>query len=681
MTQAHDILFTPFRLGHLTLKNRFVQSAHEPSYGEGGVPRDRYQVYLEEKAKGGVALVMFGGSAMVSSAWAPSFGQLNLASDQIIPAFEALAARIHRHGAAVMTQISHPGRRSKYDSRNWLSPVAPGPLREPEHRAPPKLIELHEMRRIRQDFAAAAARCRQGGLDGVEVAFQAGQLINNFLSRDTNTRTDEYGGSLENRLRFGLEVLSEIRHQVGRDIVVGIRMVGDELTDNGLDQQECLEAAVALAESKLCDYINVVGGRAGDVGLGPAIQPNMGFASAPFLYLPSAIRSRVAIPIMHAQKIADPQTAARALREGHVDLVAMNRAFLADPHFVRKLAEGRQDEIRLCVGANYCIDRIYVGGDALCIQNAATGRELTLPQVIVHAPRRGRRVVVVGAGPGGLEAARVAAARGHQVVLFEQADKLGGQVNLAAKATWRAPLSQIITWLEGQVRKLGVEVRIATRATLEAILACDPDCVVLATGGTPFRMTIPGADHLLTSWEVLGGTSTLTGSVMVYDEHGGQQALSCAEVLCKRGLLVEYVTPYRAAGIELGGTNFPTHLRELHKADAIVTTDRRLIEAYPEDGRLVAVLRHEYSFRLEERVVDQVVTERGTLPDESLYQALVPMSNNLGQVDLDALSRNAAQDVQVNPQGRFRLVRVGDAVSSRNIHAAIYDALRLLKDL
>ncbi len=675
-----DILFTPQSLGTLTLKNRFVGSAHEPAYGEGGLPLERYQAYLEEKARGGVALVMFGGSAMVSSAWSPSFGQLNLGDDRIIEPFKALSDRIHRHGAYVITQVAHPGRRSRFDSRNWLAPVAPGPYREPEHRAAPKIIESYEIEMIQDDFAAAVARCQKGGLDGVEVVFQAGQLLNTFLSPDTNQLENEYGGSLENRLRMGREILERTRAESGREFIVGVRMVGDELARGAMTQEECLEAAVMLAETGLIDYLNVVGGRAGELVSGSISIPNMSFASAPYLYLPSAIRGSVDIPVMMAQKISDPRTAARALADGHVDLVAMNRALLADPHFVRKLRDRRVEDIRLCVGANYCIDRIYAGGDALCIQNPATGRETRLPHVIRPSGAR-RRAVIVGGGPGGMEAARVTAERGHDVILFEAEARLGGQIHLASAIGWRKPLAQIAVWLEAQLRRLKVDLRLGTKADVDDVLALNPDIVVIATGGRPVIHGIEGAQHTVSSWDALSGVAAFKTRVLVFDDHGGHQALVAAERAASNGAEVEYVTPYRAAGIDLGGTNIATHLANLCRTGAIITTSQRLRHVYPENGRLIAVLRHEYAIEDEEREVDQVIVECGTLPVDGLYHALKSNAWNGGELDYDALRVNGAQTRRVNPHGQYQLFRIGDAVSQRNIHAAIYDAIRLLKDV
>ena len=674
-----DILFTPFQLGSLRLKNRFVGSAHEPAYGEGGLPLERYQAYLEERAKGGAALVMFGGSAMVSSAWPPSFGQLNLADDRIVGAFRQLSQRIHRHGALTITQISHPGRRTRFDSRNWLPPIAPGPYREPEHRAAPKIIEPYEMGMIREDFAAAAFRCREGGLDGVEVAFQAGQLLNTFLSPDTNSLEDEYGGSLENRLRFGLQVLEEIRSRTGEGFAVGVRMVGDELSRYGMDQKACLDAAVMIAETGLVDYLNIVGARAGDLVSGFLGIPNMAFKTAPYLHLPSAIRASVDVPVMMAQKIPDPNTAARAVNDGHIDLVAMNRAFLADPHFVNKLRDGRQGDIRLCVGANYCIDRIYVGGDAVCIQNPAAGREMALPHVIRRSGAK-RRVAVVGGGPGGLEASRVAAERGHAVTLFEAGQRLGGQIHLAASLGWRKPLLNISSWIEGQLSKRQVDIRCEFRATADDVRDVEPDLVVIATGGRPVIHGIEGSQFAVTGWDVLSGKVSAAGDVLVYDDYGGHQALTAAEICASKGARVEYVTPHRSAGAELGGTNIAAHLANLARANSIVTTSQRLVKIYPEDNKLVAVLRHEYAIEDEERVVDQVVAECGTLPVTEVFDALVPDSSNGGELDYPALLSFSPQSRTVRASGKFQLFRVGDAVCQRNIHAALLDSLRLLKD-
>jgi len=676
-----DALLRPLTIKNLTLRNRIVSTSHAPAYAEGGLPRERYQLYHEEKAKGGLALTMFGGSSVVSPDLPATFGQLDVSDDRIVPHFQEFARRIHGHGAALMCQISHMGRRTRWDAGNWLPAVAPSPVREPEHRSFPKAMEDWDFTRIIRDFGQAARRCREGGLDGLELSFQTLHLIPQFWSPGTNKRSDRYGGSLENRMRFSFEVLEEVRSQVGPDFIVSVRMTLDELIADGLDFKEGYEIALRLAKSGLVDILNVWAGQARDWRSLSVVMANMAFPVAPFLHLASAIKAAVDIPILHAQRISDVATAARAVGEGHIDLVGLTRPHMADPYLVRKLMEGRPDDIRQCVGANYCIDRIYVGGEALCIQNPATGREATMPHIIARSAGLARKIVVIGAGPAGLEAARVSAERGHKVVLFEAERETGGQVNIAAKATWRESLSGITRWLDGQVRKARVDLRLGREASLADITAEAPDVVIVATGGTPNKGAFKGAELAVTSWDILTGRVAPGENVLLFDDHGGHQGPSTAEFMAKRGALVEIATPDRMTGIEIGGTSYPVHQRELYKAGVIFTPDMRLIEIGREGNKLVAVLKNEYSDQEEERLVDQVVAEHGTLPRDALYFDLKAGSLNGGEIDYHALKQNRVVPVTSNPVGRYLLFRVGDATASRNIHAAIYDSLRICKDL
>ena len=677
---AHaDALLKPLTIKGLTIRNRVMSTSHAPSYGSDGKPKERYQLYHEEKAKGGIGLTMFGGSSSVAiDSPAAPWNQISVADDGVVPFFRSFSERIHRHGAKLMIQLTHMGRRTKWDTENWLPTVSASPRREPASRTIPKELEEEDIARIVRGFGEAARRCREGGLDGCEISAAHGHLVDQFWSPSVNQRTDRYGGSLENRMRFGIEVLEAMRAAAGDDYVIGIRMSGDELVADGLSQEDCLRIAVEYASRGLVDFVNLMGGQARDHIAHAISLPNMSFPVAPFLYLPSALKRETDVPVFHAQRVTDLATAARAVAEGHVDMVAMTRAHIADPHLVKKLSEGRADDIRQCVGAGYCIDRIYVGGDALCIQNAATGREATMPHVIPKAERR-RTVVVIGAGPGGLEAARVSAERGHRVVLFEKERGVGGQINVAAKGGWREALSGIPRWLLSQVTKLGVELRLGVEATEAAILAESPDVVIVATGGLPSKGHAKGAEHAVTTWDVLTGAVEPTGSVLLYDEMGQHNAASTAEVLAKRGCLVEMVTHDRMAAEEVGTTNQPIHLRELYKLGVVMTPNMELIEIYPEGNRLVAALRNTMTDAEEERVVDRVVVEHGTLPVADLFFALKGKSVNRGQIDLDALVRGEPQPW---PGGEgFALYRIGDATAGRNIHAAIYDALRLCKDL
>ncbi|PGH55765.1 N-methylproline demethylase [Azospirillum palustre] len=681
MSSPAEALLKPLQIKHLTIRNRVMSTSHAPGYGSEGKPKERYQLYHEEKAKGGIGLTMFGGSSSVAvDSPAAPWNQISVADDSVIPFFREFSDRVHRHGAALMIQLTHMGRRTRWDTENWLPTVSASAAREPAHRNTPKEMEDFDFTRIIAGYAAAARRCKEGGLDGFELSAAHGHLIDQFWSPSANRRSDKYGGSLENRMRFGIEVFEAIRAEVGDDYVIGMRMSGDELIDDGLSHEDCIAIARTYAERGLIDFVNVLGGQARD-HLAHAISlPNMSFPVAPFLHLASGIKREAGIPVFHAQRVTDLATAARAVEEGHVDMVAMTRAHIADPHLVRKLMEGRLDDVRQCVGAGYCIDRIYVGGDALCIQNAATGRERTMPHVIPKAERK-RRVVVVGGGPGGLEAARVCAERGHSVVLLERNAAPGGQINVAAKATWREAMSGITRWLSQQVTKLGVDVRLGVEADRAAVEAENPDVVILATGGRPNRGDFKGADLAVSTWDILTGSVEPTGTVLMYDGTGQHHGASCAEFMAKRGALVEIATPDRMVAEEVGTTNQPIHLRELYKLNVVMTTNHQLVEIYPEGNRRVAVLRNEYTHEEEERLVDQIVVELGTLPNDGLYFDLKDHSLNRGQTDLDSLIAGRPQPVQVNGHGDYTLHRIGDAVAGRNIHAAIYDAARLCKDI
>ncbi|HQT85461.1 MAG: N-methylproline demethylase [Acidiphilium sp. 37-64-53] len=678
MSASTDALFRPLTLRGLTIRNRLMSTSHAPGYGRDGKPQERYQLYHAEKAKGGIGLTMFGGSSSVSlDSPAAPWNQVSVADDSVIPYFQQFADRVHAHGAALMIQLTHMGRRTRWDTEHWLPTISASPLREPASRSIPREMSQDDIDRVVADFAQAARRAREGGLDGCEISAAHGHLVDQFWSPSVNRRTDGYGGSLLNRMRFGFEVLAAMRAAAGDDFVIGMRMSGDELFDEGLSGEDCVTIAAEHTRRGLVDFVNVMGGQARDHMAHAVSLPNMAFPVAPFLYLASAIRREVEVPVFHAQRITDFATAARAVAEGHVDMVAMTRAHIADPYIGRKLLEGRADDIRQCVGAGYCIDRIYTGADALCIQNAATGREATMPHVIAKAATA-RRIVVVGAGPGGLEAARVCAERGHHVVLFERESALGGQINIAAKAGWREALSGIPRWLAAQVRKLGVDIRLGIAADAALVLAERPDIVVVATGGAANPGLMPGADLVTTTQAVLRQGIDLSGSVLLYDAMGQHNAPSCAEYLATRGALVELATPDRMAAEEVGTTNQPVHLRNMYKLGVIVTPNLDIVAVRREANRLVAVLRNTMDMVEEERVVDHVVVDFGTLPVDAVFTDLKDGAVNRGQTDAAALIAGQPQPHQ--GEAGYRLYRIGDAAAGRNIHAAIYDALRLCKD-
>ncbi|MEY2444887.1 MAG: N-methyl-L-proline demethylase, partial [Ilumatobacteraceae bacterium] len=514
-----DPLLQPFTIKHLRLRNRVFSSSHEPAYSEDGMPKDRYRLYHVEKAKGGLALTMTAGTAIVSPDSPPAFGNLHAYDDAIVPWIQAMTDGIHEHGAAAMIQISHLGRRTGWGQDDWLPVVSPSALREPAHRAHPKVAERWDIERIVGHYADAAERMKSGGMDGIEIEAY-GHLFDQFWSPATNKRDDEYGGSFEHRLRFPLEVLRAIRSRVGAEYIVGIRMAVDERLEEGIDTPVGLEILRRLTAEKLIDFVNVIRGNIVNDAVLTEVIPIHGMRSAPHLDFAGTVRRDTGLPVLHASKVDDVATARHAISEGLVDMVGMTRAQMAEPHLVRKIELGVEHTIRPCVGATYCLDRIYQAGEALCIHNAATGRELTMPHDIPRAGHR-RRVVIVGGGPGGLEAARVSAERGHDVVLLEAMPWTGGQIRLAARNPRRKDLLGIVEWRDAELARLGVEVRVDTYADEHVVGDLQPDVVIVATGGLPQNPVLEsGGDLTVSAWDVVGGDARLSGDVLLYDDDG-----------------------------------------------------------------------------------------------------------------------------------------------------------------
>ncbi len=687
-----DILFEPLKINNLTIRNRIVSTAHAEVYAtDGGMTTERYVKYYEEKAKGGCGLSICGGSSVVSidspQSW---WSSVNLSTDRIIPHFQNLADAVHKHGGKIMIQITHMGRRSRWDGGDWPNLMSPSGIREPVHRATCKTIEEEDIWRIIGDFAQAARRAKEGGLDGVELSAVHQHMIDQFWSPRVNKRTDQWGGSLENRMRFGLEVLKAVRAEVGRDFVVGMRMCGDEFHPDGLSHEDLKQIAKYYNDTGLLDFFGVVGSGCDTHNTLANVIPNMSYPPEPFLHLAAGIKEVVDVPVIHAQNIKDPNQAKRILEAGYVDFVGMTRAHIADPHIISKIKNDQVDQIRQCVGANYCIDRQYMGLDVLCIQNAATSREHRgMPHIIEKTTGVKRKVVVVGGGPGGLEAARVAAERGHDVTLIEKEEELGGQIVIAAKAPQRDQMAGITRWLAMEVERLGVDVRLGTSANTDLIHELKPDVCILATGGRPFidqEAAWGAAEGLCVStWDILMGKVEPGKNVLIYDTICEFSGMSAADYLASKGSLVELVTDDIKPGVGIGGTTFPTYYRNLYEKEVIMTSDMLLVNVYREGDNLVAVLENEYTGQKEERVVDQIVIENGIRPNEELYYALKQESCNKGQIENDALFDATPQSfLSLSAEergGSMILWRLGDCVSQRNTHAAIYDALRLCKDL
>ena len=643
-------LFSPLRLGPREARNRIVSTPHTTGFGVGGFPGERWLAYEREKARGGAGTIMMFGSASVHpSSPVAAAGGIEYWDPAIVTHLRAMADAVHASGGLCLAQVSHWGRGG--DGRYADEPLlAPSDEPDETHHGIPRALTKAEILVLVEAFGQAARHVKAGGYDGVDLSCWGGHLTEQFLSPVSNRRTDEYGGSLDNRLRFCLETLEAVRGAVGPDLVVGARLTGDQMVPGGLTLEDTQAIAARLAGTGWLDYVTVSGASTERYQALPYVTPTYYAPLGLYNRFAAAVKAAVRIPVIVAGRVVHPAQAEEVLTQGWADAVAMTRALIADPEMPRKAAEGRVDEIRICTGASEaCIGRRIQGKTIACIQNPVIGREAELGEARPAA--RARRVVVAGGGVAGLEAARMAARRGHLVVLLEATAELGGQL----RALWRSPARQsygeVVRWLAGEVARVGVEVRLETEATPETILGAwgeRPEVVVVATGARPRMLDVPvaGGAHVVPAEDVLLGRTTPGRRVMVVDYQGHMPGPGAAEYLADRGHQVEVVTRFFSVGEDVD-PRLKTSVYTRFYQKGIAMTPLSVVQ---EVGAGWVRLANTLTGQERTVEVDTVVTALGGRAEHSLERTL---------------------------DGRGLEVHVvGDALAPRTIHDAILTATR-----
>jgi len=642
-------LFEPLRIGPLTVRNRIVFSAHLTNYAEDGLPTEQHAAYYAARAAGGAGLIITEEHSTHVTDW-PYEKLIHGFNPEVIPGYRRITEAVHAHDVPILAQINHNG--GQASSMYSRLPVwAPSPVPDPLFREVPKAVELHELREIVDGYATVAEHCMAGGFDGIELQCSHSSIVRGFLSPATNHRTDRYGGPLEHRARLLLEIVDAVRQAIGPDRALGVRICGDELIEGGTGIEDAVAIARMVEASGQVDYINT------SIGVATAtlymIEASMQVPPGYALFIPSAIRAAVDLPVVGVGRFKDPLQADRALAEGVCDLVGVVRGQIADPDFAGKARSGHATDVRTCLSCNQeCVGRMGLNRWLGCIENPRTGRE----SAIVPRPRRRRRVVVVGGGPGGLQAAVTAAERGHRVVLFERHGRLGGQAHTAAAVPSRAEFFDIARNLIVAARREGVDVRTGVEATADTVRAESPDAVILATGARPARPWWAGDDERVVDVrDVLEGRVRAEGRVVVVDELGFHQATSTAELLADRGCEVEVVTNGMVVGQDLGITlDLETWNVKAHALGIVQSVDLvPMGVSRPDDGGppVALQLQHHPTGSDQERRCDWVVCAVHQQPEDELWRAL--------------------------DGAPFEVHRIGDCLAPRRAHAAVIEGNRV----
>lgn len=525
-------MFAPYALRGLELRNRIAISGHFAGWwvASGGLPSDAFVAYVEERAKGGVGLFTIGATSPE-----PGSGWMQNLDDTIIPRYRLLADAAHRHGTKLFAQLCHPGFKPLPGIPIIERPPSIDPQNDPVPHPPVTVERLHSLVTA---FAAAAGRAAAGGVDGVEVHSHESFLHAEMLNPYWNRRTDDYGGSLENRMRFLVETLQAMRSAIGSRMPLGVRLKLDDMIQRGMGPDDYRECVRKLEAAGLVDYVVFTGGD-GRFHHGPMPRPD-----GEWLPLVKEMRKATKLTIMHAGRITTPEMAEKALAEGSLDIVCMTKTHICDPHFTRKVYENRLDDIRYCTRClQVCHGKMR---EMSCVYNPFTRRELEWGDLKPAAIKR--RIVIVGAGPAGMEAAWNAGKRGHEVIVLDQAGRVGGQIWVGASSPLRKNWARIAEFYERQSHKRIFEVRLNTIAKAQTVIDLKPDVVIIATGSAPKRLDISGGKRALTVHELVSKGPGNAKRAVVYDEEGFNRPLVAADYLSSRGVMVEYVTPLHTVG-------------------------------------------------------------------------------------------------------------------------------------
>lgn len=618
--QKYQRLFVPGIVGNLEIRNRTIMSPMLKNYGNrNGTVGQRYIDYFAARAKGGVGLIL-AEAVYISPESKGNKCQLGIHDDSVIDSYKMLVDAVHQYGAKIALEIQHRGEETS-SVFSYLQPVSPSSV---EYKASlesgfktkgdtSRALTIGEIKDIVKKFVDAAVRTKKAGFDLVEIHGGHGYLINEFFSPYNNKRNDEYGGTFEKRCRFPLEVVSAVRKAMGKDYPISYRISGDEYVDGGITIDDVVRFAPMLEEAGI-DLIDVSGGIHETIYM---IVSPMDIPLGCHVHLAAAVKEVVDIPVAVVGRINDPVQADTILSENKADFIVFGRALHADPEFPNKAKEGRLDEIRNCLACNEgCIDTLTTRSPITCVVNAAAGKE---NEYKIKRAERKKKVVVIGGGPGGMEAARVASLRGHEVILYEKSDELGGQINIAKKAPNMEGIEDSIRYLSTQMHKLGVALNLGVEATPKIVESLKPDAVIVATGGVPFKPLIPGIEqsHVYTAWELFKGEAKYGKKSVVL----GGELITCevALYLSKKGVEVIIINPEIEFATNEGTRVLWSLLKPIKDDKNIIIHNRTTIQKINKSS---VVIQTEGKYK-EIEDVDSVIISVGNISCNEVGDALI----------------------------------------------------------